>query len=194
MTKDSNQPKGFAGLEDMTSDVDLPELPVRPTKSVATTYSYPPETSTHQPFEIDESRMAQPKRKGMSSPTKWAIGIGVVVVIVIIANLNDKNSSGSYSAPAIYEEMPAQGSGIVLTDSQIRYCLSQDIRLNSWSSVVDHNSQTAIDSFNGAIEDYNSRCSNYKYRRGAIERVRSEVESRRAALQSDGISKAATRR
>lgn len=191
MTKDSNQPKGFAGLEDMTIEVDLPDPPVRPTKPVASTYSSPPESSTLRPFEIDDSVMAPRNPKGMSSQKKWAIGIGVVVVLVIIANLNDKNSSGNYSAPATYEEMPAPGNGVVLTDNQIRYCLAQDIRLTSWSSAVDHYSQSAIDSFNGAIADYNSRCSNYKYRRRALERVRSEVESRRALLQSEGTSKAA---
>ena len=193
MTNDTNQRKGFAGLEEMTSEVNIPEPAYRPPKP-APRVSSPPtpasNTTHHQPFEVDESRLAQPKPKGMASQMKWMIGIGIFIALVVIGNLNDKKSSSSYSAPAVYEDMPSPSSGQVLADNQIRYCLSQDIRLSSWGASVDHYSQSAIDSFNAAVSDYNSRCANYKYRRGALERVRSEVENRRSILQSEGASKA----
>jgi hypothetical protein len=193
MTNDPNQRKGFAGLEDMTSEVDVPE-PVYRAPKPAPTVSKPPSpasnTTRHQPFEVDESRLAPPKPKGMSSQTKWFIGIGIFIVLAVIGSLNDKKSSSNYSAPAVYEDMPTLGSGQVFADNQIRYCLSQDIRLTGWGASVNQYSQTAIDSFNTAVSDYNARCSNYKYRRGALERVRSEVESRRGSLDADGRSKA----
>jgi hypothetical protein len=197
MTTDPNQRKGFAGLEDMTSEVDVPEPVYRapkPTPSVSTPPSPASNTTRHQPFEVDESRLAPPKSKGMSSQMKWMIGIGVFIGLAVIGSLNDKTSSSNYSAPAVYEEMPTPGSGQVLADNQIRYCLSQDIRLTGWGAAVDHYSQTAIDSFNAAVSDYNARCSNYKYRRGALERVRSEVEARRGALDADGRLKASINR
>lgn len=193
MTNDTNQRKGFAGLEDMTSVVDVPEPTYRPPKTIPKDSTPPTPASTttrHQPFEVDESRLPPPKPKGMSSQTKWMIGLGIFIAMAAIGSLNDKKSSSNYSAPAVYEDMPTPGSGKVLADNQIRYCLSQDIRLTGWGAAVDHYSQTAIDSFNAAVSDYNARCSNYKYRRGSLEMVRSEVESRRASLEADGRSKA----
>lgn len=193
MTNDPNQRKGFAGLEDMTSEVDVPEpvyRPAKPTPRVSTSPTPESNTTRHEPFEVDESRLAPPKPKGMSSQMKWMIGIGIFIALAVLGSLNDKKSAGDYSAPAVYEEMPTPGSGQLLSDNQIRYCLSQDIRLTGWGAAVDHYSQTAIVSFNAAVGDYNTRCSNYKYRRGALERVRSEVENRRSILQSEGTSKA----
>ena len=174
MTNDTKQRKGFAGLEDMTSVVDVPEPTYRPPKTIPRDSTPPTPASTttrHQPFEVDESRLPPPKPKGMSSQTKWMIGLGIFIAMAAIGSLNDKKSSSNYSAPAVYEDMPTPGSGKVLADNQIRYCLSQD-------------------SFNAAVSDYNARCSNYKYRRGSLEMVRSEVESRRASLDADGRSKA----
>jgi hypothetical protein len=190
MTDQNQRPKGFAGLEEMASEVDIPEPIKRPAK-IAPDSQPSTTTATHRPFEVDDSVLRDSgKKKGMSSQKKWGIGIAVVVVLVVIGNLDNKGGSGGYTAPANVESMPAPGSGQLLGDNQIRYCLSQDIRLSSWGTVVDHYSQTAIDSFNAAVGDYNLRCSSYKYKRGAVERVRAEVETRRASLQSDGALQA----
>lgn len=194
MATEPDKRKGFAGLEEMTSEVEVPVFTPRPAtaKPAQSTASDPVVNPTRgRPFQIDASRLQPPKPKGMSSQKKWLIGIGIFVGIVIIANLSDKKSGGGYSAPAVYEEIPPPGSGQLLSDNQIRYCLSQDIRLSSYDSAVNHYSQSAIDSFNAAVADYNSRCSNYKYRRGSLDRIRNEVESRRSELQSDGLSRAA---
>ncbi len=192
MKNDSDQPKGFAGLADMTSKVDVPEVVNRSTQLIQPLSTSPETTATspeRRPFELDEGVLASLAPKGMSSQKKWMIGVGIVVAIVVMAGLIDNKSSSGYSAPTLYEEVPPQGSGQVLSDNQIRYCLSQDIRISAWGTAVDHFSQTAIDSFNSAVGDYNIRCANYKYRRGSLERVRSEVEARRAVLQSEGTSK-----
>ncbi|MEX8516931.1 MAG: hypothetical protein AB3X44_00255 [Leptothrix sp. (in: b-proteobacteria)] len=196
MSNNSQKPRGFAGLEDMASEIDIPDSIHRTPNPVPTQKSDAPQSasSNHRPFEVDESRMKQPKPKETSSPKKWIIGGSIFLALVIIINLINKNPSNNYSAPTIYEEMPTPGSGVVLNDDQIRYCLAQNIRLNSWESAVDKYSRTALDAFNAAVGDYNNRCANYKYRRGALERVRSEVESRRGSLQSEGVSKASTYR
>ena len=192
MKKDSEQPKGFAGLADMTSKVDVPEAVSRsaqPTQPMSTSPETAVPSPQHRSFEVDEGVLASLAPKGMSSQKKWMIGVGIIVAIVVGAGLIDNNSSSGYSAPTLYEEVPPQGSGQVLSDNQIRYCLSQDIRISAWGTAVDHFSQTAIDSFNSAVGDYNMRCANYKYRRGSLERVRLEVEARRVDLQADGTSK-----
>lgn len=89
------------------------------------------------------------------------------------------------------ETMPPVGTGLTLGRSQIRYCLSERIRMEAWQGQLNKYSQTALDAFNASVNDYNARCSNYQYRGDDLESVRAEVESNRAALTQQGVSKAA---
>lgn len=88
------------------------------------------------------------------------------------------------------EEMPPVGSGLSYNRAQIRYCLSEKIRISAWQEQVDQYSETSVDAFNMAVNDYNMRCSNFRYRSGMLESVRSEVESNRYALQLEGMRSA----
>ena len=203
-------PKGFSGLENLISDLDTPAPPLPEPKPLSAfdlaSWADPtaprdskgsphpnvpkaPEPIKHKAFEIDDSVLAAKKKKsGISSGWKWGIGITILLVLI---GLGNKNNSGSYSGTTIEELMPPVGTAQTLTDNQIRYCLSQDIRLGGWSAAVNKYSQSAINQFNYAVSDYNSRCSNYRYRRGALERVRTEVEARRWQLESEGSNQAA---
>ena len=84
------------------------------------------------------------------------------------------------------EDRPSGGYGQALDDDQIRYCLSQKIRLGGWEKTVDSYSGSSVDSFNSEVKDFNSRCGNYKYRKGAVERVQAEVDGRFFELEKDG--------
>jgi hypothetical protein len=219
MTK-PNEPKGFAGLEDMASNIDVPPLPTSTIGSQVSSRTMP-EQPKHEPmigvnvptpsgargqgFEVNESRLPPTKQKS-SSFGKWVFGIfgGLMILGMISAALDSgkpKSNPASYStastpdpvyqapAPVVartYEDRPPVGSGISFSDNQIRYCLSQDLRLNGWKASLNEYSQSAIDAFNNAVADYNSRCSNYRYRRGALERVRAEVEQNHYLLQGEG--------
>jgi hypothetical protein len=89
------------------------------------------------------------------------------------------------------EVKPPSGSGLTLSRDQIRYCESQKIRVSAWQSALNRYSSTAISAFNAAIDDYNARCSNYRYYSGVLESVRSEVEARRYILMAEGRALAA---
>ena len=84
------------------------------------------------------------------------------------------------------EDRPSGGYGQVLDDDQIRYCLSQKIRLGGWEKTVDSYSGYSVDSFNREVKEFNSRCGNYKYRKGAVERVQADVDTRFFELEKDG--------
>lgn len=84
------------------------------------------------------------------------------------------------------EDRPSGGYGQVLDDDQIRYCLSQKIRLGGWEKTVDSYSGYSVDSFNREVKEFNSRCGNYKYRKGAVERVQADVDTRFFQLEKDG--------
>ena len=93
-------------------------------------------------------------------------------------------------SPREETEQPV-GSGLAFDRSQIRYCLSENIRMDAWEGQLNQYSDTSVDAFNAAVNDYNARCSHIRYRRGELESVRSEVDSNRVALTRQGLAKAA---
>jgi hypothetical protein len=170
-----------------------PEAPQTRTQAPSQPQPEPQTRSTYQ-------APAQPT--GGGSGGKWLIGIAVVIGLIWLASLSDKKSSEtptyqtSSSSPAAAtnspawqppsdavqapsrptEETPPVGSGNVLTTPQIRYCTAQSIRLDAAKDALNQYDDSHIDRFNSLVADYNSRCSNFRYRKGALESARSEVE------------------
>ncbi|MCX7164794.1 MAG: hypothetical protein NTV11_00785 [Rhodocyclales bacterium] len=93
-------------------------------------------------------------------------------------------------ADFINEERPPVGNGRVFNASEIRYCLSEKIRLEGMKGLVDRYSQASVRGFNSYVSDYNTRCSHFKYRDGLLEEVKRGVQSRRKKLRSEGVSRA----
>lgn len=85
------------------------------------------------------------------------------------------------------EQMPPVGSGHVLNAAQIRYCLSEDIRLEAARDVI--SADTEVDRFNAMVEDFNSRCVNYRYRQRVFQSVQRQVEADRSLLELEGIAR-----
>jgi hypothetical protein len=82
--------------------------------------------------------------------------------------------------------VPAIGRGLALDEAEIRYCVAQKVRLEGARSMVDNTSSYDINRFNLLISDFNSRCSDYRYKPSAMNRVRLEVESRQGTLLAEG--------
>lgn len=81
------------------------------------------------------------------------------------------------------EDVPPVGSGLSFTRNQVRYCIYQGTRLDFIRPLTTTNNQ--IDNFNALIEDYNSRCANFRYASGVLQAVQSEVSGRTATLRED---------
>ena len=88
------------------------------------------------------------------------------------------------------EEMPPTGRGLTLSRSQIRYCLSEKIRIAAWQREVNQYSDASVETFNAAVNNYNARCSDFRYRKGLLESVRSEIEADRHSLELQGLASA----
>jgi hypothetical protein len=145
-------------------------------------------------------------QSGGSSGKGWLIVVGIgVLVLVVWGNSGNKGTpSASYApassstssqqdyrpAPTYTEERPPAGTGHVLNASQIRYCLAEDIRLEAMRSYLNNYSERAVYAFNLAINDYNSRCGSFRYRSGALQAARRDVEARRGELQAQGFARA----
>jgi hypothetical protein len=96
------------------------------------------------------------------------------------------STTAQASSSGLVEVKPPTGSGMRFDDGQIRYCLSQNVRLDSIKEEVNKYSQLEIDNFNELVSDYNARCGNFKYRRGDMSRIKQEVAKRNPMLMAEG--------
>lgn len=214
--KKQGEGKGFAGLSSMVSDVDdvvssKPKQPQKPhseppPKQTAGGSQQPKQTST-KPTSQTYQAPAQPS--GGSSAGKWFVGIAVVIGLIWLANQSDNNrpsksgyspgSSSTSTAPTSQpviaqpqapsrpsESKPSVGRNNVLSTAQIRYCLAEKIRLDAAEVVLNNYSDSDVDRFNGYVNDYNSRCGEFRYRQGALESARRDVDPYRSQLQAEG--------
>ena len=85
----------------------------------------------------------------------------------------------------VTEERPPIGTDLVLSRPQLRYCLAEDIRLDEMRRLIDNTSNRQLNGFNSAVDDFNLRCSRFKYNKNTMETARTEVEARRLSLLSE---------
>lgn len=84
------------------------------------------------------------------------------------------------------ETMPAVGTDLPLSRSNIRYCSYQRVRLEAARPIIETDSQGQR--FSVAIKDFNSRCSEYRYRQSDRDAVETELLGKRFALETEGRS------
>jgi peptidoglycan hydrolase-like protein with peptidoglycan-binding domain len=164
-----------------------------------------------QPRPSQQTYQAPAQPSGGSSAGKWLFGIAAVIGVIWLVNQSDNNSpSRSTYSPAPSstsvaptpvwqppaaqpqvpsrpaEEKPSVGRNNVLSTAQIRYCLAEKIRLDAAESVINNYVDSDVDRFNRYVNDYNSRCGEFRYRQGALESARRDVEPYRSQLQAEG--------
>ena len=98
-------------------------------------------------------------------------------------------SSPDKEAVICIEKVPPVGDSQVLSMPQLRYCLSENIRLDGADRVLDKHSQPEVDRYNSMITDYNSRCGSFRYVKGTKEQASAEVERERTALLAEGAAR-----
>lgn len=155
-----------------------------------------------------------PQPSSGSSGGKWILGIAAVVGLLLLIGQSNKNTPSPSPAPAPAYSPPAQsaapsysppappqapsgpqeskppvGQDLVFSTAQIRYCLAEDIRMEGAKAALNNYSDSDVDRFNAMVADYNSRCGRFRYRSGALERARRDVEPYRGQLQAEGRSR-----
>ena len=211
--KKKGEGKGFAGLSSLVSDVDTtlpPAAKAELAASAPSTERPAPQAAQPQPSQQHQTYQepAQPSSSG-SSGGKWVLGIAAVVGVLWLIGQSDKSPTSpapaysppaqtatpSYSPPAepqapsrSQESLPPVGQDLVFSTDQIRYCLAEDIRLEGAKSTVNNYIDSDVDRFNAMVADYNSRCGSFRYRSGALESVRRNVELYREKLKAEGRS------
>ena len=192
----------------MVSDVDAilastpkktQKVPSDLTPQQSADNSPPVEQSQPRPASQIYQSPAQPS--GGSSTGKWLLGIAVVIGLIWLVNQSDSNRSSrpAYStgtsstsvtpASRPTENKPLVGQNNVLSTAQLHYCLAEEIRLDAAKTVLNNYSTSDVNLFNRYINDYNSRCSNFRYRPGTLKSARRNVELYRGQLQAEGRSR-----
>lgn len=82
--------------------------------------------------------------------------------------------------------MPAVAVNAVLGEAEIRYCVFQGKRLEGASAIIDQYSAVQVGRYNALVNDYNGRCSSFRYRAGTLERIRREAETKSVQLGLEG--------
>jgi hypothetical protein len=173
-----------------------------------------PSTST-EPVRAPPSRQKVAPSTPNSLPgAKWLLGIGAVIgaIWLLSSASNQKPLSGPsavanapsvpqsptaestrYTPPStsvpLGEEMPPPGTNMVLSYPQLRYCSSESIRLDAAKLAVSGHNEFGVGRFNSMVADYNSRCGQFRYRKGSLESVRTEVEANRSSLEAQGVAR-----
>lgn len=216
MSSDDDKNKsaaGFAGLSSLVSEVEIDaDAPKSASVPPGSAKQEPPGEKQKSAPNAQQGGEPQPTTKTYQAPIqpsgnsgwKWVLGIGAVIAVIWMAGSGNKNQTSpsyssspsvpSYSPPAatptapsrLSEELPPVGTNNVLSGAQLRYCLAEDIRLESAKAAVNNYIDSHVDRFNGMVSDYNSRCGQFRYRKGALESARGEVERFRTELQSQG--------
>lgn len=195
------EPKGFAGLSSLVSDVDTtpPPTPKKESAAAAPSAERPasPQPTELQPQPNQRQTYQKPSQPSSeSSGGKWMLGVAAVVGLFWLIGQSNKattSSAPAYSQPTQpqvpyrpQESLPPVGQGLTLSRGQIAYCVAEDIRLEGAKSAIDNFSGSDVNQFNTMVADYNNRCSNFRYRRGVLESVRQDIETYRNQLYSEG--------
>ena len=205
--KGGSKGKGFAGLSSLVSDVDTSPAPAtkkEPTEDAGASIDTGPWSSqAAQPKPQPSQRRTYqelPQPSSGSSGGKWVLGIVAVIGVLWFASEASKKPSSSPppytpSAPRPQtlsrpeEVKPPVGQGLVFSIGQIRYCLAEDIRSEGAKSVLNNYSNSEVDRFNAMVDDYNSRCANFRYRSGVLESARRDIQPYWSQLQAEGRSR-----
>lgn len=201
--------KGFSGLDSLHEDIDS-FIANHKSKNNASTISNDEDISKEQTSSAaQESSSANSNTSSkiyQSSPEKtggyswiwWLLGI-IFVLYLVGQNDNSSNkrsSNSSYSkntnttsSSRPTESKPSVGKNQVLGTSQIRYCLAENIRLEEAGNYVNNSSQSQIDLYNSYVADFNSRCSEYRYRTSSMSSAKRYIEKYSSTIRTEGRSR-----
>lgn len=147
---------------------------------------------------------------------KWLIG-GFICICVVTGLLIDfgsqSNKKPSYNTPSslnytdsqsnpkpiaktpnvtknaeLQYTMPSVGTNNQLSVPEIRWCIRKSIRIDAIRDLISTNE--GVDKFNLTVNDYNSRCGKYRYRRGSQSQAERDVEPYRSQIVAEAVREA----
>jgi len=206
----TNAPRGFAGLMARVTVLPTEDANPKTQNDMAVPSASPlggrdssprlPFSGVHEPERSDAPPSARSRQK--ISPAAVVTVLSIFGLIVLLASANRKNASAptptiSNSMPRDYpspspavtpipldtkEIMPPVGSGLSLTRANVRYCQFMHQRIEIARGLIANDSS---DDFNRAVDDFNSRCSSFRYIPDDLTAVQAEVAVRQSQFGTE---------
>ena len=105
----------------------------------------------------------------------------------ILENQTQNEIDPEYDEISTEENRPPLYSiGATFDRSQVRYCMMQKARLEAANDISARPTEYQIQQFNSTVDDYNSRCSNFRYHNDDMTAVQQEVNENASRLRSEG--------
>jgi hypothetical protein len=147
------------------------------------------------------ARIATKRKAQVRTRWFWAVATAGFVILIAMSGGERKPQSSSYRPPPwpsatvqtgpyrpadTSEVVPPVGSELSLSQSNIRYCSYQGIRLDSARAMIVTEYQRQR--FNAGVHDFNSRCGSYRYFQSDRDTVDAELPGKRFTLEAEGRS------
>jgi hypothetical protein len=200
--------RGFAGLSSKVSDVSEDAARAAKERQAIAPAPPSPDARPSQPARAAQksAQVESSPAPSKSGKTGWAWVVACVAVFVVIwmADSGSRNHGQSPAArdvtttpltpmapgaaldgaaPAVSDErMPPVGHDNVLGITEIRWCKREKVRIDAIEIVINHAVELEVGTFNAKVDDYNSRCAEFRYRRGQVEQVDLELAAERESI------------
>lgn len=178
--------KGFAGLSSLKSDID-DIIKAAKEKKDTDTLDKVAQTTERETINTHENNIPveynAPKKRWF-----WWLAAIVTAFVIMIALSGNKTaeeannnvvteSSALVEAPnSMREVKPTIGNGLTLSSDEITYCLAERLRLETINKNQDKYSSESLEPYNRYVDDYNSRCSDFRYEKYDMELAQNNVE------------------
>jgi hypothetical protein len=134
----------------------------------------------------NEKRKGEPVTIYKPAPAPTPAPSAALAPVQIPSQRAQVNANPSPAVPFVPDiEKPPVGTNLVLSEAQMRYCITEKIKVSAIQLLVNRYTSKEVDDFNAMVSNYNSRCGSYRYREGTLDGVRSEVESRRVSIERE---------
>lgn len=205
---------GFNGISSLVSKLDLtgPEIAQEPIDETALHNNISKEEATPKSSTRTEKTIEEESNsKSGFSPWVWVALLIIIIVAIVSSQENHNNSSYSESKNKnitperitvprtdkntinnnnkLTFSMPEPGSNRVLSVSELRWCLREEITLNTYQTElnVNRSNDRVIDKYNELVEKYNARCGSYKYYEDQLNRAKREVFSLKNEIEYNAL-------
>lgn len=102
------------------------------------------------------------------------------------SNSRDVETVDNNKDQEIESAPPLDSINTIFDRSQIRYCMMQNIRIEAAKNSAPESTDYQVEQINTLVNDYNSRCSNFRYDERDMTAVKQEIAQSAVRLRSEG--------
>jgi len=183
---DEKNKKGFGGLSSLESQVDPIKSDEIPKVRKAETAEASPRNSpsSSAPPQVSVVVPSKPTPPIFIFIRQYWLLIGIALFIAY-ASLTENSPSHS----TLTETLPNYGTGQTLSSSEIYYCLAEAVRIDANRTTMNTYDDFSVNRFNRSIDDYNGRCSSYRYKQSAMGSATKALNENRYSIEAQGRSR-----